>query len=339
MIKLSYAFTIVSFFLMMVLLNSCKEDPVSVEAFGSISGQVFDSESGGSISNVNITTNPGNSIVTGNDGKFSLENVAVGSYNISANKSGYQRTTVIISVRENETTPAAVFMEKDAANNTAPNPPENPSPGHAARNQQRSFILSWSASDPDAGDSLLYDVLLYESNSPVQRTLVTDHPDASAAVTGLNFGTTYFWQVIAKDSSGAGTNGTVWSFSTEPLPDLPLLFASRGDGNYNIFSFRLTGDDSDPGASDTLQLTSATSRDWWPRMSPNRDKIAFVSDRDIEAQIYTINRNGTDLFKVTIWQSPDFIIPVLDFPGRRTAPNYYTAIMKNYIKLMPIAVI
>lgn len=310
---LSYA-PLLLIVIFMLSLSGCKEDPVSVTSYGNISGQVIDTETGTGIANVNITTSPGtNSIITASDGTFMLEGVEVGSYTISATRNGYQRKTVTISVRENETTPAAVFMEKESTSNSAPNPPENPSPANAAVDQRRSFTLSWTASDPDTSDSLLYDVLLYEPNSPVQRTLVSDHPDTSIMVNDLDFSTTYFWQVIAKDSTGATANSTVWSFSTEPLPDLSLLYASRVEGDYNIFSYRIANDDSEASASDTLQLTTGTSRDWWPRMSPNRDKIAFVSNSDIEPQIYTINRDGSDLFKVTSLAIAGFHNPGIGF--------------------------
>lgn len=292
-------FTTLSLFLLFLLvlnLTSCKEDAVQPELFGALSGQVKDVDTNAPIEGAGITTSPPSSaIVTDNNGMFTLSDLPVGNYTISATKTGYKKGSVSVAVREDMTTAANIFLEKDSGLNSPPNLPWNPTPANNTMDQNTSLTLSWSASDPDAGDSLTFNIYLYESNSPTQILLAADYPDTSILAENLNFNTTYFWQVVVKDDNGKSSNGDVWSFATRALPDNPIVFASTQEGDYEIYSTGII----DTSFLNTFRLTNHSSRDWWPRLSPARDKIAFTSDRDVEPQIYTMNRDGSDIFKVT----------------------------------------
>jgi len=95
----------------------CTKETVTPETFGNIQGQVLDGESGDGVSSVNITTSPAtNSIITNQDGSFSLDHVTTGQYSITAKKSGYESATVNVKVREGETATAQIYLNADGSN-------------------------------------------------------------------------------------------------------------------------------------------------------------------------------------------------------------------------------
>lgn len=102
---------------------------------------------------------------------------------------------------------------KDSPTDTqAPTVLSNPWPANAATGISTSFTLSWSCSGPGAG-ALAYDVYLSASNPPAVQ-VATGLSATTFPCTGLANSTTYYWKVNAKDSKGAATNGSVWSFTT-----------------------------------------------------------------------------------------------------------------------------
>ena len=107
--------------------------------------------------------------------------------------------------------------------NDPPNPPSDPSPEDDAIDISINTLLGWTCSDPD-GDPLVYDVYL-EADDPTPDMLVSDDQTGTTYnPEGLEYGTLYYWQIIAKDSHSATTSGPIWSFTTEEetpiIPDL-----------------------------------------------------------------------------------------------------------------------
>ncbi|HEY6906576.1 MAG TPA: carboxypeptidase regulatory-like domain-containing protein [Ignavibacteriaceae bacterium] len=290
--KLRYSGKIL-FVLSLLLLSSCKEDTIEPELYGSISGIVMDQANSTAIEGASITTSPPtSSILAGQDGKFIIDNIPVGNYTITAEKSGYLKGSVSVSVRDNASTEAVIFLAKDDGTNKAPNPPVNPKPMNAAADQQVNLTLAWNASDPDVGDSLTFTVYLYKSGSPAGNIAASGISDTTIEVNDLEYNTTYFWQVIVKDSAGLTSNGETWSFTTMPFPDNPLVYARKIGSNYEIFS-------GDTASINEVQLTNLVTREWWPRFNSRRSKIAFTSDESVGADIYTMDTDGSNIFRVT----------------------------------------
>jgi formylglycine-generating enzyme required for sulfatase activity len=103
--------------------------------------------------------------------------------------------------------------------NSPPAVPSSPSPANAATSVSISPTLSWTCSDSD-GDVLSYDVFFSTSNPPTTQ-VATAQVGTILPRAGLANSRTYYWKVNVKDSKGAGTSGTVWSFTTVSVANNP----------------------------------------------------------------------------------------------------------------------
>jgi hypothetical protein len=78
--------------------------------------------------------------------------------------------------------------------------------------------LSWSASDPDIGDTITYDVYFGDTTSP---PLVVSNQTATyyqpAKLLALS---TYYWKIVARDNNGVETVGPILSFTTGNPADI-----------------------------------------------------------------------------------------------------------------------
>lgn len=270
------------------------EETIEPETFGSINGQVTYSSNDEPVENASITTNPPTeALLTTEEGTFQINRVPTGTVSLSIKKSGYKTETLNITVREGQTTQAFVKLSKSEGGNSAPLAPGEPVPPTGSLDQPTNLTLGWSpATDPE-GDSIRYDIILYESDSTNGQLVAQDVFDTTYMVENLRFNTAYYWQVIAKDSSDHLTTGPVWSFKTGPYPQNRLLFARDLGANYEIFS---TDTSQEAGE---LRLTNLPSREWRPLLSPINDRVAFSSNAEVENHIYTMTPKGNDLFRVT----------------------------------------
>jgi len=98
--------------------------------------------------------------------------------------------------------------------NQPPSAPSNPTPNNGASDQPLSITLTWQCSDPEA-DSLLYDVYFGTTQNPSIAS--SNQTETSYQPSGLQYNSTYYWKIIAKDSNNHETSGLVWSFSTSIL--------------------------------------------------------------------------------------------------------------------------
>ena len=96
--------------------------------------------------------------------------------------------------------------------NNPPGAPGSPSPANGSKNQSLSPTLQWTCSDED-GDSLTYDVMLDTANPPAKTVSAGQTAATYTSAEALEKETTYYWEIIAKDSESA-TEGPVWSFTT-----------------------------------------------------------------------------------------------------------------------------
>ena len=97
--------------------------------------------------------------------------------------------------------------------NLPPFEPTVPDPVDGATTISIETALSWLGGDPDPGDVVSYDVYLWTTpnNDP---PICADQPTLLCLPGILEFDTTYYWQVVAKDNYGQEMAGTTWSFTT-----------------------------------------------------------------------------------------------------------------------------
>jgi len=279
--------------LALIFSTSCNEDKLDINATGILDGTVMDFSSEENLGGAVLTTNPPTvSVASDSSGYFIFKTIEVGDYNLIARKNGYVSESVSVSVQQDKTNTVVVLLERSSEYNDAPVFADEFSPSQGMTDQNVDLTLSWTASDPNNEDSLIYDVVLYESNNEESWTF-EDLEDSYIEVEGLKFNTIYYWQVTASDPY-ISVQSELLSFRTMPLPDNEILFTRKGpEGDYDIFS-------SDTAASTTLvQLTRSADDEWQPRLNPGRNKVAYVAHEDLEPHVFIMGRDGSNQMKIS----------------------------------------
>jgi len=132
----------------------------------------------------------------------------------------YWRVVVKLGTREYDG-PIWCFTTQGAPSpkNHPPDVPSNPSPTNGQDTTTIKPVLSWYCSDPD-GDVLVYDLYMSTNREDVEEktrwSLIAESlPFNSYSFTySLEYATTYYWRVVAKDNKGGVTSGPVWNFTT-----------------------------------------------------------------------------------------------------------------------------
>lgn len=98
--------------------------------------------------------------------------------------------------------------------NVPPYMPASPNPADGAMNVTLTASLSWIGGDPNFNDQVHYDVY-FGTDDPLP--LVSDDQLAPTwdPPGDLEYGTKYYWQIIAFDEVNDSTVGTEWTFTTE----------------------------------------------------------------------------------------------------------------------------
>lgn len=283
----------IALFFIGVLVIGCEEDTIDPQTFGSIFGEVLLREDNSRVANANIsTTPPSSTLITDAEGRFSIENIATGTYSLRVEKEGFETVLTSVTVFANQQANVVVLLDVDSSANISPMRPFNPFPAIGTENVNVSTELRWSATDVDEDDLLSYDLILFNSDQTVSETVASGITDTFFTVEGLLYNRTYLWQVVVNDGSNDPVFSEIWNFQTRPIPELRLLYTKENFGKYDIFASNLD-------QSILVQLTDNGFSNWRPRMSPTRDKIAFISNAGIGPHLYTMDRDGQNVFQVT----------------------------------------
>jgi len=324
MMKTNFKYLSLSLFL--ILFINCSEDKISLTGTGTLTGKVVTVGDFMPLENVKISTNPTSSTVFTNTlGEFEIQDLIVNDYSIQAEKDGYLTQFEGITITDNSVVNVIFEMDVETANNKPPDTPILDTPSNNSIDLETEVQLIWSGSDPD-GDDITYSIeILNDLNSEILE--FSNISDTTYTVTGLQYGTKYFWQVSATDDINAPTLSDVFSFETLQFPNNRFFFVRKISGNNVIFS----GDDE----GNEIQLTSENSNSWRPRKGINTDKVAFLRTNGGVTYIYTMDLDGSNLFQVT-QNIPinGFNLEELDFTWANNDSSIYYS---NFDKLYQIS--
>ncbi|MBN2791579.1 MAG: hypothetical protein JXQ81_03625, partial [Desulfuromonadales bacterium] len=167
-----------------------------------------------------------------------------------ANANGSDTITLTLTDSGGLTTAQDISVTINPVND-APDTPFGNTPAAGGSDIAVDADLSWSGGDPDVGDSVTYDVYFGSDNPPT--ALVSDDQTELTYDPGtLDYNTTYYWKIVARDNHGAETSGPVWSFTTTAMPlRLPVVTTETvtGIGQNTATSHGKISDPGNPVAS------------------------------------------------------------------------------------------
>jgi len=105
--------------------------------------------------------------------------------------------------------------------NNPPSTPVNPVPANNSTgiDDSTAILLSWQSTDPDINDTLKFDVFV-GTTLPLSTVPLAGNLSTASYNLGVQTfpGTTFYWQVNAKDNHGASATGEVWQFTIRTRP-------------------------------------------------------------------------------------------------------------------------
>jgi Tol biopolymer transport system component len=118
------------------------------------------------------------------------------------------------------------------------------------------------------------------------------HP-VSEPIRGLKAGTTYHWQMCVQDAEEepprdiCSKDQTFTTSAVAGRSGIAYVSSQFGSNNWEIFRMDLDG-------SDPINISKSPGKDEDPTWSPDGRRIAFVSDRDGNSEIYVMNADGSN---------------------------------------------
>ena len=100
-----------------------------------------------------------------------------------------------------------------STSNRPPNPASLPIPENGAVHMYQFVELGWTGGDPD-GDAVTYHVYFEADDSTPDELVSNNQSNTTFNVGYLTDNTTYYWQIVTRDSHGAISEGPIWNFST-----------------------------------------------------------------------------------------------------------------------------
>ncbi len=324
---------ILSFTLLLSILGwltACTEDTIAPITLGTLQGIVLADET--PLPNINITTQPAtNQLLTDSAGHFVMAGIPADTYTITVRGEGIRTTSLTALVTADSPAEVTIRAELTEPENRAPDTPQLVRPQNNATNLARTLTLAWQGTDPNE-DSVRYEVRLFTSQRALHQSVVAqDIADTTLTVRDLQFGTTYFWQVIATDPQGLSSQSEVGSFTTEAIPNLRMAWVSDTSGNAEIYA-------SDGSDTAMVQVTNRSARDVQPRLDPRLPQVAFASEVQGETQLLVTSLTDGEPTQVTQVPMAGFHNIGTGYTWSPDGGSSPTRIIRSYTVSMPTAV-
>ncbi|MCJ7572376.1 MAG: PKD domain-containing protein, partial [Candidatus Thermoplasmatota archaeon] len=161
----------------------------------------------------------------------------------------------------------------------SPSIPSNPNPSTYSTAIKVNSNLSWECSDPD-GDWLTYEIYFGTVSSPPLVKSVEIIPNYNPGK--MDYNTTYYWKIVAKDCRGQSTSGPIWNFTSckNQNPNIPTV---TGETN---------------GKIGTLYKYTIKTTD------PYQDKVKYHIDWGDKTTTFTgLNESGKQIIVSHIWNT------------------------------------
>lgn len=300
---------------------SCSEDTLGETGIGNITGVVVFEGDNTPQENVKISTNPpSNTVFSEEDGSFDLGEVTAGDYSVQAEKNDFITAFEPATVLEGATTNVIIELQPESANNVSPTIPILVTPEDEAEDIQQDVLFTWTVTDPDPFDELVYELeLRNDLTNEIQN--FQNLSDTFLMVNSLAFSTKYFWQITVNDGLNPDVNSEFSSFTTVDEPNNRIIFVRKeNNGNNVIYS---TDDGSGEGVG-PLPLTSITANSFRPRRNLDVNRIAFLRTVGGETQLFSMDEDGDNILQITNSQPVNgFNLEEVDFAWEPTGEKLY----------------
>jgi len=201
--------------------------------------------------------------------------------------------------------------------NEPPNEPSDPNPEDGATDVSIYTNLSWTGGDPN-DDDVTYNVF-FEEGDETPDVLVSENQTETIYEPGdLEFGTSYYWQIVAYDELGLSATGEVWDFTTR-TNDAPYTPSdpSPADGAVDIeINVDLSWSGGDPDGDEvTYDVYFGTS-------SPPPLAAEDITEESYDPGI--LEFDTTYYWQIVAWDIFDYSAtgPIWSFTTEENLPPY-----------------
>ncbi len=288
---------ILGILLITLFFTNCGEDgTIGLIQYGDLSGKVVEKEGYFPLENVKVTLSPtNNTVFTDAEGVFLFEEVEAQDYSVQVSKEGYLDEFEGATVSGDGVVNVVFEMEISTIFNTSPTKPELLTPEDGEEGLLNEVELTWESTDSDE-DELTYIIeIRNDFNNDITR--ITDLTDKSYTLSDLKYGAKYFWTIEVNDGINTEVISSISSFTIKEYPENRYFYVKNEGGNNIIYSSSFN--DLNNEVSNSIQLTNSSLNSWRPRKNNVTNIIAFLRIDNNETHLYTMNQDGSNVFKVT----------------------------------------
>jgi TolB protein len=307
---------------LMVLYTGC-EDTIESPLAGTLSGRVLDKENQKPLEGIRISTNPYSDVAeTDTLGRFTINNIEAGEFNVIASKAGYKSESISITIYFHETTNVEMELTESLSEDDKPVFTDLFSPVDQEEIKELEVLFTWQIEE---NNSVSYDLILFE-NATIDDPMVYESiKDTFYLVKGLKFSTNYLWQLVAHEDT-IEVYSPVHRFSTTSFPYNQIMYSQMKDETLQLFV-------ADTSLETVAQITFGNHNTWNARMNYQRTAIAFQSTRNVETHLYLMDLDGSNIKRLTGFQVGGYFHQKIEYDW---SPNGSHLIFTSYENLYRI---